>query len=445
MKKIIFYTFMLLLSLSLPGCHFLRGEGDDFSADQGMMEDEYETEDTEESDSFLVEDDDMGDSSMEEDGFFADGEPSEDFLDGELEEEEGGKKKGFFARLFGGGKDKEESEDFEEIDFAESDFEEGDFAEGDFENESPISDESFNPEESSASGSETESEGSSNEENLAVSVAEEQSTASEATTDQAPQRKPLNKVLEFAYKKAGFLVNAVYIARPNQTLRDISQKIYGTDRTADLLAINSHLEGRALVVGDKIYYNSPNRPNDNKRILFYYQDNNISPSYYTLSEGDNIRTVASQLLGHPKSWKEIWATNPDLESKGNISSSTQITYWTDSMPVASFPENVVPPNDSSEIVSDMPNDKASDDVPSFDQPESPPEPNLPEEDLFPKVPIEEESLPEENETGKGFQDFLLANRIIIGLGLVFLILIAFLIFRIISKKRREQEFDYTSV
>lgn len=160
-------------------------------------------------------------------------------------------------------------------------------------------------------------------------------TDSFATTDtfaetgevEAPNYKPLNKMLTVPYTKEGILVNAIYIARPGDTIAGISQKIYGSDRASELRAVNSHLASRDLVVGDKVYYNSPQRPTDDSKILVYYEDVGLNPEVYVAQSGDNIRAVGKQLLGDSKSWKELYATNMDVESKDILDEGTRLRYW----------------------------------------------------------------------------------------------------------------------
>lgn len=137
---------------------------------------------------------------------------------------------------------------------------------------------------------------------------------------------PLKKAITTPYRKNGVLVNAIYIARPNDTIASISQKIYGQDKSSELLKVNSHLK-KGVHTGSKVYYNSPRRPKDESQLLVFYEDLGISPSIYTSQEGDNIRQVSKKLLGHEKSWKEIWATNPDVESKGELPGGVALRYW----------------------------------------------------------------------------------------------------------------------
>ncbi len=147
------------------------------------------------------------------------------------------------------------------------------------------------------------------------------------------------------FNKAGVLANAIYIARPGDTLSSISQKIYGSDRTSDLLSVNTTL-GRGVKVGDKVYYNSPQRPNDRDTLQTYYEDLNLSPEIYVTQPGDNIRSVSKKLLGNAGSWKEVWATNQNIESKGEVSEGLELRYWSDGgagAPTNLASNNIPPP------------------------------------------------------------------------------------------------------
>lgn len=151
--------------------------------------------------------------------------------------------------------------------------------------------------------------------------------SSEASEPPPRVNIPLKKIASSPYKKNGILINAVYVARPGDTLQAISEKIYGQDKSAELKTLNSHIGSKKIKTGMKIYYNSPRRPNDEARLLTFYEDNGVSPSIYTSQEGDNIRVVSKKLLGDENSWKEIWATNSDVESKGVLSGGVQLRYW----------------------------------------------------------------------------------------------------------------------
>ena len=124
-------------------------------------------------------------------------------------------------------------------------------------------------------------------------------------------------------------INAVYITRAGDTLESVSLKIYGSPSQAmDLKKWNPHFKNKEPKVGDKIYYNSPERPQDSSKFLTFYEDKNQNPSSYDIESGENIRTVSEKLLGHPDSWKEVWATNFNLESKGKINEKITVLYWT---------------------------------------------------------------------------------------------------------------------
>lgn len=192
---------------------------------------------------------------------------------------------------------------------------------------------------------------------------------------------PVKKIADVPFRKNGVLVNSVYIARPGDTIDSVSQKIYGTDRTEDLYTVNPHFRTRQLKTGAKVYYNSPNRPGDETTLLTYYEDIGLSPEIYVTREGDNIRAVASELLGDENAWKEVWATNPNVESKGEVVAGLQLRYWggadvPPSMPMAS---NTPPPPAPAPSMNDMgppPDDMAMNDLP----------PPPAEEPAFPDMP-----------------------------------------------------------
>lgn len=158
----------------------------------------------------------------------------------------------------------------------------------------------------------------------------------------APRIIPLKKMITTPYRAAGVIVNALYVARPGDTLASVSQKIYGQDKTEELKKINSTFARREMKTGDKVYYNSPQRPNDETTVQTYYEDMGLSPEIYLSQPGDNIRTVAKTLLGHENSWKEIWATNLDVESKGELPEGTRLRYWTDSSSMAPIAATTAP-------------------------------------------------------------------------------------------------------
>ena len=137
---------------------------------------------------------------------------------------------------------------------------------------------------------------------------------------------PLLKVKSAAFDSGGTNLNRVYVGRPGDTVKSVSEKLYGdSGRQKDLKKWNSFLS-RGVKVGDKIYYASPTNPTDTS-MLTYYEDVSIPAQNYVSRDGDNIREVSKTLLGHNDSWKEIWSTNPDVESKGDIPAGLNLRYW----------------------------------------------------------------------------------------------------------------------
>ena len=174
------------------------------------------------------------------------------------------------------------------------------------------------------------------------------SSATSTSQEGVAQRAKISvkKIKSAPFYRAGVWANAVYILRPGDTLRRVSQKIYGQDqdRSKGLLAINPHLKSTTKA-GNKVYYNSPYRPMDREKLLFYYEDKGMGPSIYVTRPQDNIRKVSKKLLGFSGAWKEIWATNLQVESKWEVASGVELRYWAgDSsssggagMPLASAP------------------------------------------------------------------------------------------------------------
>lgn len=169
--------------------------------------------------------------------------------------------------------------------------------------------------------------------------------ASEASSDagytEAPKNIPVKKIADAPFNKNGVLANTVYIARPGDDLNSISQKIFGSDNTAHLLQANPNLS-RGVKVGDKVYYNSPKRPQDSSRMLTYYEDNGVPAQSYVAQSGDNIRSISKNLLGNQASWKEVWATNMAVESKDELAAGTELRYWPEGAMVAAAPAAPTP-------------------------------------------------------------------------------------------------------
>lgn len=171
-----------------------------------------------------------------------------------------------------------------------------------------------------------------------------ESTTKHETVAEAPKKAaaPLQKVATTPWKVGKTWYNTVYFARPGDSLASISQMIYGADKTKELKKGNTALKSRAVKPGDKVYYNSPHRPDDSTRVVTYYEDNGIAPETYVAKAGDNMRKVSKNLLGYSDAWKEVWATNAVETQKGSIPEGTEIHFWKGSAvaaaPVAPAPD-----------------------------------------------------------------------------------------------------------
>lgn len=163
------------------------------------------------------------------------------------------------------------------------------------------------------------------------------------------QLVPVQKMASAPFNRAGILLNSLYIVRPGDTINSIKEKIYGSGSSANLVQLNPSLKPNNLKVGEKVYYNSPNRPNDSSRMMYYYDDVGMQAQYYEIQSGQSIRKVAQDLLGHPRSWMEVWATNPDVESKWTVSRSHNLRYF----PEGGAAAPVLARNDQPELIEAM--------------------------------------------------------------------------------------------
>lgn len=145
--------------------------------------------------------------------------------------------------------------------------------------------------------------------------------------DSAPANVPLQKMATAPWKQNGVWYNAVYFARPGDTLSGISKAVYGSDKSAMLKKGNPTFQRRGVKPGDKVYYNSPNRPDDSTRLLTYHEDNGMAAESYAAQPGENIRTISKKLLGYDNAWKEVWASNLDVDSKGTLAEGATLKYW----------------------------------------------------------------------------------------------------------------------
>jgi hypothetical protein len=147
--------------------------------------------------------------------------------------------------------------------------------------------------------------------------------------EDTPQPKPaasLQKVPKTPWRQGKILLNTVYFARPGDTVASISQMIYGADKSKELKKANPRLKVRDPKPSEKVFYNSPLRPNDEERMLTYYEDNGVTPETYVAQKGDTIQKVGKDLLGYDNGWKEIWPVN-SVESKGKLEAGTELRYW----------------------------------------------------------------------------------------------------------------------
>lgn len=146
-------------------------------------------------------------------------------------------------------------------------------------------------------------------------------------SDPAPVVGSLKKVKSTPWREGKTLLNAVYVARSGDSVKDISQKVFGSpDHVKDICKHNSYNCSRTVKVGDKFYYNSPQRPTDDQSMKTFYEDAGVQPQIYTAKAGDDIKKVGQELLGDKRSWMELWALN-DVESKSKLDEGTQLKYW----------------------------------------------------------------------------------------------------------------------
>ncbi len=162
---------------------------------------------------------------------------------------------------------------------------------------------------------------------------------------------PISKISKDPFFRNERLMNSVYVVRPNDDLAIISQKIFNDDKTSILFADNPHLS-KGLETGDKVYYNSPNRPDDKKTIMTFYEDNKMAPQYYVTRRGDDIKKIGREVLGSDEGWKEIWSTNESLQTQALLPAGLKVRYWSGSEPRAyEEPQNKLASNGNDETTS----------------------------------------------------------------------------------------------
>ena len=418
------YSFILIIFLAwnISGCSFLGFHSDPY----GLEDNEEVEENTAEEETYEYEEDEEETEEAEE-------------------EEEVSEKRGFFARLMSFGDDDEEDMDMDEED------EEGDYADEEGDEEERSAEEQTGDEQMYADMESYDEDEEMDEDMESYEDEEsgEDTTQAAADTGGYYEKSPLptttgitklisvKKIKISPYRRGGFLVNAVYLARPGDTIESVSQKIYGQDRSGDLYSINPHFRSRPLKTGAKVYYSSPQRPNDSSQLLVYYEDIGLPPSYHSLERGQNIRTAARNLLGSPDSWKEIWATNPEIQSKGAAEKTVQLRYWDGSGAPPPPPE---PPQEMAQMPEETLPEEPPQHMPGSETAAAPIESPPPMEENF------DDPLPEpSSEPSKvGIVETIQKNKLLAIGFIAFIALLLLIIKRIIHKVRDPgDEFDYT--
>lgn len=276
------------------------------------------------------------------------------------------------------------------------------------------------------------------------------------------QSASLQKIATEPWKVGKTWFNAVYFARPGDSLAGISQLIYGADKTKEIKKGNPLFSSRDVRPGDKVYYNSPNRPSDSTSLLTYYEDNGMAPEVYVAKPGDNIRKVAKNLLGYEGAWKEIWASN-SVESKGALNEGTELRFWKGNMvaaapkapaapqtpqevaaapaapppeiPAPSMEEQAPPPSQAQMDIPPPPTQEAVADIP-------PPPPEMPSaEQMPPPPPVQAMNSPSEGEAIEEGAEGESDQNITMALGVVGLAAAGLAVLIVMRKKRKQKELD----
>lgn len=265
-----------------------------------------------------------------------------------------------------------------------------------------------------------------------------------------PARATLKKIKTEPFHEAKTLINAVYIARAGDDWSSVSQKLYGGDRVKDLKKVNPYLKKRSLKVGDKVYYNSPLRPTDDQKLLTFYEDAGLPAETYMAKPGDDLKAVGKTLLGHDRSWMELWSTNLSLDSKGELTEGTEIRYWPTSdvaapmqtmaqteTPVTELPEpppaNEPPPQETMAANELPPPPTPAEDPMAAGTVEPPPPPPPPP----PPTPVVENVKPQMDATGEPSETMAL------GVGAI-LLLAAVAMFIVIRKKKARRQLEFNT-
>lgn len=272
-----------------------------------------------------------------------------------------------------------------------------------------------------------------------------------AMTEPAPTPTPLKsaslqKIKTAPFRENGILANTVYFARPGDSLASISQSIYGEDKSADLKKVNPSFKKRDVKPGDKVYFNSPRRPDDEARMMTWYEDSGMTPEVYVAKAGDNIRSVSKKLLGYSDAWKEVWSSN-ELESKGKMDEGTQIRYWAaapvpaPAMPAQQEVAATLPPPPMPEASAELPPPPMPEEQMAQNEIPPPPPPPVAEQMAPPPPPpppapeVAQEAAPAEEAAPGMDEDMTLALTavMIAAAGMAALI--------VVRKKRKQKEAD----
>ncbi|MDZ4677344.1 MAG: LysM peptidoglycan-binding domain-containing protein [Oligoflexia bacterium] len=152
----------------------------------------------------------------------------------------------------------------------------------------------------------------------------------------APRKKlPLTHIKDVPFEKGGQLLNTVYLAREGDDLAGISQKLFGEDKSKQLKKANPHLK-KGVKTGDKVYFNSPTRPDDREKLITVYEDQGLPASTYTTKEGDTLKTLASEWYGAEGSYREIFSINKNLAAPTDLPPGTELQYWPPAATIAAY-------------------------------------------------------------------------------------------------------------
>ena len=263
--------------------------------------------------------------------------------------------------------------------------------------------------------------------------------------EEKPAPKPpatYQKIASEPFDRNGKSMNTVYIARKKDTWAKVAGKALNDKSLAkSLKKWNPSLSHRELKVGDKVYYNSPNRPDDTSKILTYFEDKGDIPQTYVAKDGDNLRAVAKDLLGSTDNWKELWASN-SLESKGALTAGTELRYWKghseEEAPKMAKAEIAPPPPPMNEIPPPPPMNEPPPPPPPMEVPPPPPPPEPMAQNHGSEGPLEGEEEAPESELGiSGDMIPILAG----GVGVLLLLVVIMVIRKRKASAMDDQVFD----